>query len=112
MEQTAPALQVTYDSPNSAAFTHQQTLPPLPAGSASAGEPSGGEGGALKTTADYLSRLRTAVVEAQTRINDELTSRMDEDKKRDAEAVAQGKRNKIDEEAEEENYGEEVVEEE
>lgn len=82
-------------------------------------------------TSAYLAHLRTAVAQHRHRINEELTRRMEEDRKREAAAAAAGegepkggagsqlpKGNKrkaaaaVDQEAlEEQNYGEEVVEE-
>ncbi|KAJ4306840.1 hypothetical protein N0V88_000211 [Collariella sp. IMI 366227] len=62
----------------------------------------------------YLSELRQAVTSLQATVNRELTARMEEDKAREASvATANGKEKKIvDDEKEEENYGEEVQEEE
>ncbi|KAK5988668.1 hypothetical protein PT974_10154 [Cladobotryum mycophilum] len=57
----------------------------------------------------YLSSLRAAASSAQDTINKELTSRMEADKAAEA---ASGARLIIDEDKEEENYGEEVQEEE
>lgn len=115
----APALQAQYTNASTTApsepFTLTQTLPTLP--SSSSGPPT-----------EYLRALRDAVTQTQSQVNEALTSRMDEDKRRDAEAAlaaggataagAGGKSNKrkkgkaeIDEEAEEQNYGEEVVDE-
>ena len=54
---------------------------------------------------DYLSALRSSVVEIQAEINVFLTKKMDEDK------AAAGKTESLIETKEEENYGEEVVEE-
>ncbi|KAL6886978.1 hypothetical protein GGI43DRAFT_388436 [Trichoderma evansii] len=53
----------------------------------------------------YLESLRACVAAAQDQINKELTTRMEEDKAREGAAA-------VDEEKEEENYGEEVQEEE
>jgi Gon7 family len=53
----------------------------------------------------YLAALRTAVPKLQDEVNEFLTKKMDEDK---AKLVTDSK---IDEKAEEDNYGEEVVEE-
>ncbi|KAK6202103.1 hypothetical protein LQW54_009061 [Pestalotiopsis sp. IQ-011] len=118
----APALQAQYTNASTTApsepFTLTQTLPAIPSSSSSSSGPP----------TDYLRALRNAVTQTQAQINEALTSRMDEDKRRDAEAAlaaggaagagAGGKSNKrkkgkaeIDEEAEEQNYGEEVVDE-
>ncbi|KAI4599053.1 hypothetical protein KJ359_002470 [Pestalotiopsis sp. 9143b] len=118
---SAPALQAQYTNPSTTApsepFTLTQTLPATPSSSSSSGPPTA-----------YLRALRDAVTQTQAQINEALTSRMDEDKRRDAEVALAaggaaaagpgGKSNKrkkvkaeIDEEAEEQNYGEEVVDE-
>jgi len=62
----------------------------------------------------YLAALRKATAEMQETINKELTSRMEEDKAREAASNATSKVNraKVDEAQEEDNYGEEVAEEE
>lgn len=97
-------------------FTFTTPLPSLPSASDSA-----------PPTA-YLRAVRAAITTTQAQINEALTSRMEEDKARDAAAAVgtetgadggkTGKSNKrkkakieVDEEAEEMNYGEEVVEE-
>ncbi|KAK9775895.1 putative EKC/KEOPS complex subunit GON7 [Seiridium cardinale] len=121
----------TFSSPPAASLVAQYTntsstspsepfafTSPLPALSSTATAPP--------TT--YLHALRIAITSTQTQINEALTTRMEEDKRRDAEAalaaggdVAGGRSGKsdkrkkgkteIDEEAEELNYGEEIVEE-
>lgn len=62
----------------------------------------------------YLAALRKATAEMQEIINKELTSRMEEDKAREAASNGISKLNsaKVDEAKEEVNYGEEVAEEE
>ncbi|PMD59663.1 Gon7-domain-containing protein [Hyaloscypha bicolor E] len=91
-------LSATYQSPTNEPFTHTTKLPAPPT---------------TKTTdrTAYLASLRKATAEMQETINKELTSRMEEDKAR--EAVANGTSNPkvVDEAKEEDNYGEEVVEE-
>ncbi|KAK3314917.1 hypothetical protein B0H66DRAFT_325997 [Apodospora peruviana] len=59
----------------------------------------------------YLRGLRTAEAFVQEQINKELTQRMEEDKARaePSEGGSRAKRKAVDDEAEEENYGEEVV---
>ncbi|KAI1759090.1 hypothetical protein GGR53DRAFT_178070 [Hypoxylon sp. FL1150] len=58
----------------------------------------------------YLRSLRDAVSDLQSRVNSELTGRM-EDEASSLGGAAAGKKGKgVDEAAEEENYGEEVVE--
>lgn len=60
----------------------------------------------------YLSELRQSVISMQGQINRELTARMEEDKARDASAAAATGAKVVDDEKEEENYGEEVPEDE
>lgn len=57
-----------------------------------------------KEKTQYLSSLRTSVGQLQDDINEFLTGKMEEDK-----ALAAGSGKKIDDKAEEENYGEEVA---
>ncbi|ETS80901.1 hypothetical protein PFICI_08430 [Pestalotiopsis fici W106-1] len=114
-----PALQAQYTNASTTLpaepFTLTQTLPAIPSSSSSSEPPSA-----------YLRALRDAVTQTQSQINEALTSRMEDDKRREAEAAlaagqgtgAGAKNNKrkkgkteIDEEAEEQNYGEEVVDE-
>jgi hypothetical protein len=118
----SPHLRATYCSPASAPFAHEHALPPLPSASSPAPDRAP-DAAKTKATSAYLSRLRAAVAETQARINDELTARMEEDKAREAAAAPVDTKKKtkggkggnkgeiVDEEAEEENYGEEVVEE-
>ncbi|RFU25727.1 hypothetical protein B7463_g10602, partial [Scytalidium lignicola] len=101
--QNLQILSATYQSPTNAAFTHIKKLPTPPSDS-------------TKDKTAYLSALRTATIELQEQINKELTSRMEEDKAREAAGQkaatgAAGKGAVIDEAREEDNYGEEVVEE-
>ncbi|KAI4868228.1 hypothetical protein F4820DRAFT_154144 [Hypoxylon rubiginosum] len=63
----------------------------------------------------YLRSLRDAVSDLQSRVNGELTARMEDEVRSSAAAAAtaaagNGVGGSIDEAAEEENYGEEVVE--
>ncbi|ORY58534.1 uncharacterized protein BCR38DRAFT_489448 [Pseudomassariella vexata] len=101
-----PTLTVTYSSPTNAPFSHTTPLSAIAT--------------ADKTT--HLNSLRAAITDLQTRINTELTQRMDEDKiaaeqlkegqvEEAQHKVKRAKSEKVDEDAEEENYGEEVVEE-
>ena len=99
---TTEAFQVltaTYNSAANTPFTWRQKLR-TPATTAPADRVA------------YLSQLRVAAAELQKSINEELTQRMDEDKGRAAEGMAEaGRKNDgVDEGREEENYGEEVVE--
>ncbi|PVH83847.1 Gon7-domain-containing protein [Cadophora sp. DSE1049] len=100
---TSPALTATYTSPTNVPFTHSTPLPSLSSTSST--------GTAQKT--QYLSTLRQATSQMQEVINKELTARMEEDNARAAEgANGKGKVKGVDENKEEENYGEEVVDEE
>ena len=99
MASSAPTLQATYSSPSNPAFTHTAQLPPLGANN-------------VEARVAYLAALRKQTAALQERINSELTQRMEEDKAQVASEVAPGgNKRKVDDVAEEENYGEEVVEE-
>jgi len=92
-------LTATYQSPTNESFSHTTKLPaPLTA----------------KTTdrTAYLASLRKATASMQETINKELTSRMEEDKVREAAVSGASKAKVVDEAKEEDNYGEEVAEEE
>jgi hypothetical protein len=97
--QKCELLSATYQSPTSESFTHTIKLPAPPT---------------TKPTdrTSYLAVLRKATAEMQETINKELTSRMEEDKAREAAATGITKAKGLDEAKEEDNYGEEVVEEE
>ncbi|RYP79571.1 hypothetical protein DL769_002881 [Monosporascus sp. CRB-8-3] len=123
-------LRATYASPHNAPLSLATPLDlPAAASSSSSTSPSAAE------KAAYLRGLRAATAALQERVNGELTARMEEDKAREASAAGggggggvatdagadKGKGGKsgsgggggakdIDEDAEEENYGEEVVE--
>jgi len=85
-----PTLSATYNSPTtSQTFTHPLPSTPTPS---------------TKEKTAYLSALRKSVTQLQEDVNTFLTSKMEEDKALAGE--------KMDEKAEEENYGEEKVEEE
>ena len=85
------ALQADYASPNvTKSFTH-----PLPVAS----------NASMEEKTNYLSTLRKSVVTLQEEVNGFLTTKMEEDK-----ALAAGAGMKIDDKAEEENYGEEKLE--
>ncbi|RYP76437.1 hypothetical protein DL770_007229 [Monosporascus sp. CRB-9-2] len=121
-------LRATYASAHNAPLSLATPLD-LPAPSSTSPSPAG--------KAAYLRDLRAAAAALQERINGELTARMEEDKAREAPAAGggggvaaaaagtdKGKGGKagrggggaekaakdVDEDAEEENYGEEVVE--
>ncbi|KAK4122580.1 hypothetical protein N657DRAFT_574807 [Parathielavia appendiculata] len=96
MPSQTPTLFVTYTSATNAAFGVSLPLT-APADS----------------KAQYLSKLRAHVASVQQRINRELTARMEEDKARESGAsAANGVSKLVDDEKEEENYGEEAQEEE
>lgn len=98
-QQSNPSLTAKYTSPSNEAFAVDELLPAAPSSTDVA----------AKT--EYLSALRAAVVSTQEQINEELTARMEEDKARVAPTdAAAAKRATVDEEKEEENYGEEVQE--
>jgi len=86
---------VNYQSPDSAPFTWGQETDTQPTN---------------KTA--YLAALRQATAKMQDHINAELTTRMEEDKAREASTNRSSKvKGAVDEAKEEDNYGEEVVEE-
>jgi Gon7 family len=91
-------LSATYQSPTNEPFTHATMLPAPPT---------------TKTTdrTTYLASLRKATTEMQETINKELTSRMEEDKAREAVENGAPRAKAVDEAKEEDDYGEEVVEE-
>ncbi|KAK0100763.1 hypothetical protein ONS95_007211 [Cadophora gregata] len=106
----SPALTATYSSPTNKPFTHSTSLPSLQLSESSNSSPAT----AQKT--QYLAALRQATSQMQEVINKELTARMEEDNARAATAVGENGDGKaklkgVDENKEEENYGEEVVEE-
>ena len=90
------SLTGTYSSPTNAPFTTTHELQAPPSGTVNPIVPD-------KTK--YLSDLRKAVATMQDQVNKELTSRMEQDKAREA-----GKNGKplADDAKEEENYGEEA----
>ncbi|KAJ2956211.1 hypothetical protein NQ176_g11336 [Zarea fungicola] len=100
---TSTTLTAKYTSPTNEAFAIDTTLP-------SATAPSKSTSTTTEKTG-YLGTLRAAVTQAQATINKELTVRMDEDRARDAPTGA-SVGTAVDEDKEEENYGEEVQEEE
>ncbi|PTB61790.1 hypothetical protein BBK36DRAFT_1163635 [Trichoderma citrinoviride] len=88
-------LTTSYTSPTNAPFAIAESIPaPPPTASLDAASKS-----------KYLAALRASVASAQDKINQELTARMKEDKKREE---AAGLKHPVDDEKEEENYGEEV----
>lgn len=92
-------LQATYSSPTNAAFEVSKPLPSLSSDSST------------DDKTKYLAALRDAVTQTQADVNKELTARMEEDKTAAA-AGANGAPLAVDEDKEEENYGEEVQEDE
>lgn len=90
-------LRATYSSPANAAFDISKPLPSISSESST------------DDKTQYLAALRDAVTQTQAEVNKELTSRMEEDKAAAA-AGANGATPAVDEDKEEENYGEEVQE--
>lgn len=86
-------LTAAYTSPANDPFSLTASIPAPPSGSV-----------ADKTA--YLEALRGAVADAQDQVNKALTQRMEEDKARDGAAKPA-----VDEDKEEQNYGEEVQDE-
>ena len=86
----------TYGSPNNGSFVAAQELQ-APATDA------------IEDKTKYLRDLRKATLAIQEQVNKELTQRMEEDKAKEAGKATQ---TEVDEDKEEENYGEEVIEEE
>jgi hypothetical protein len=95
-QQKCQLLSATYQSPTNEPFTHTQKLPVAASSK-------------TKDRTTYLAALRKATAELQEAINKELTSRMDEDKTREAAANGTSKAKVVDEAKEEDNYGEEVA---
>lgn len=93
-ESTFHLLSATYLSPANAPFTHNQKIVAPSTTS-------------TKDKTAYLAELRKAREVLQEKINQDLTSRMEEDNVRAKGNLKKG----VDEGKEEENYGEEVVEE-
>ncbi|KAK3297752.1 Gon7 family-domain-containing protein [Chaetomium fimeti] len=96
--QQQPTLSAAYSSTTNAPFTISL---PLTAAADST---------TVELKAKYLSELRQSVISTQGQINRELTARMDEDKRREAVAATANGAKVVDDEKEEENYGEEVQE--
>ena len=92
-------LSATYSSPTNEPFVIAESL-----------QTPATEGVEDKTK--YLKDLRKATSLVQEQVNRELTQRMEEDKAREAATQGKPAKKDIDEEKEEENYGEEVAEEE
>ncbi|KAI1260838.1 Gon7 family protein [Xylariaceae sp. FL1019] len=91
-------LKATYTSPTSArTFTSPRLSLP--------------QSTSVQQKQTYLSALRCQTAALQERINEELTRQMGVDNQREAGNGVNGKKRKVDEAAEEENYGEEVVDE-
>lgn len=93
---TAPnkiAFKATYTSPASTPFEYSIVVP-------------------AESKSEHLKALRSASTEMQARINDALSVRMQEDQLRNTSSGRQGApRTAMDENMEEDHYGEEVVEE-
>ena len=95
--ESALKLTVAYNGPIDN-FTLQKPIP-APASSS------------VTDKSQHLSSLRNTVSETQDAINKELTTRMEEDKKREAASGNPSTAKGVNKATEEENYGEEVVEE-
>jgi hypothetical protein len=91
-------LSVSYGSPTSKPFSVTHTIPAPTTQS-------------VDDRTQHLAALRAAVSATQDEVNKELTARMEEDKARDAASKPSAAKG-VDEDKEEENYGEEVQEEE
>lgn len=96
MADSSQTLRATYNSPTNPTFSHTAAIPLSTSSTTS-------------ERVSYLSALRAETSKLQGLINAELTTRMENDKSQQASDSA--KKGAIDEAAEEENYGEEVVEE-
>ncbi|KAI9155347.1 EKC/KEOPS complex, subunit Gon7 [Paramyrothecium foliicola] len=96
-QSTDRKLTVNYTSPTNESFNVAHSIP----------APSSET---VQDKTQYLVTLRNAVTATQDEVNKELTKRMEEDKARDASSKP-GIAKNIDEDKEEENYGEEVQEE-
>ncbi|PNY26007.1 Uncharacterized protein TCAP_04056 [Tolypocladium capitatum] len=91
-QETSVDLTAAYASPTNAPFGVTASIPAAPSSS-------------VADRTAYLAALRSAVADTQDRVNEALTRRMEEDKVRDGAAKPA-----LDEDKEEENYGEEVQE--
>ncbi|KAK3304210.1 uncharacterized protein B0T15DRAFT_535803 [Chaetomium strumarium] len=99
--QSQPTLSANYTSTGNASFTihHPLTAPPSST--------------TVENKIASLAELRRSIIVLQNQINQELTARMEEDQARNSSATkANGVKKIIDDEKEEENYGEEVQDEE
>ena len=92
LSQENEPLSATYAAPTSESNTFSHSLPQCPT------NPS------TTQRTEYIASLRTNVQTLQSEVNTCLTQKMEEDKHRN-----EGGSAKVDEDKEEENYGEEVV---
>ncbi|QPG93732.1 hypothetical protein C2857_002119 [Epichloe festucae Fl1] len=99
-EKKQTCLTAAYTSPDNEDFTVTKSLDTPTPPSASG-----------QDKAAYLGAVRKAVTETQEQINQELTSRMEEDNKIRGSGAGLSATLGVDEDKEEENYGEEVQEE-
>ncbi|KAK4111145.1 hypothetical protein N656DRAFT_690295, partial [Canariomyces notabilis] len=95
-----PSLSANYTSTSNAPFTISLPLTTPPNSTTT------------ENKTKYLAELRQSAISLQEQVNRELTARMEEDKTRDTSATTDPGASLVDDEKEEENYGEEVVEEE
>ncbi|OBT76125.1 hypothetical protein VF21_04877 [Pseudogymnoascus sp. 05NY08] len=99
MANSSQTLRATYNSATNPTFSHTAGIPFSTSNTTS-------------ERTSYLSALRSETSKLQDLINAELTTRMENDKAQQASDLAtSAKKGVVDEIAEEENYGEEVVEE-
>ncbi|KFY46665.1 hypothetical protein V494_00388 [Pseudogymnoascus sp. VKM F-4513 (FW-928)] len=99
MADSSQTLRATYNSPTNPTFSHAAAIPFSTSNSTS-------------ERTNYISALRSETSKLQDLINSELTTRMEDDKARQAsDSTTSAKKGVVDEIAEEENYGEEGVEE-
>ncbi|KFY68262.1 hypothetical protein V496_01182 [Pseudogymnoascus sp. VKM F-4515 (FW-2607)] len=99
MADSSQTLRATYNSPTNPTFSHTAAIPFSTSNTTS-------------ERTSYLSALRSETGKLQGLINAELTTRMENDKAQQASDLAtSARKGVVDEVAEEENYGEEVMEE-
>ena len=99
-----PVITAQYNAPHSTSFILTQSIA-FTSSPSSASSSSCSASTAHK--AGFLSGLQKAVTTIQDQVNKELTSRMEEDKAREGAGRLEATKD-IDEDEEEDNYGEEV----
>jgi hypothetical protein len=112
MSSSNSTLSATYTSPTNAPFTISHSIPSSSSSTTTPPTTTDSNSNAVLDKTAYLASLRAAVTATQESVNKELTARMEEDKLRDAAAnpaaAAAAAKKGVDEDKEEENYGEEV----